>query len=93
MPSNEAGKDYDAIKLMSILDRCGVVVTERPKGLYSINNRKVCSHANSSIADFNPKNIEQDLNRLLEGEISVAALRKYRSDFIAAGKLRSQLSL
>lgn len=29
-----------------------------------------------TIGDFNPKNIAQDLNRLLEGDMSVEALRK-----------------
>ncbi|KAI8089690.1 muts domain V-domain-containing protein [Halteromyces radiatus] len=59
IPADESGKDYEAIKIRGILDRCGIVATERKKG------------------DFNTKNIEQDLNRLLEGEISVAALPEF----------------
>lgn len=58
LPADDSGKDYESIKIRGILDRCGIVVTNRKK------------------TDFNMKNIDQDLNRLLEGEMSVAALRK-----------------
>ncbi|CAO3586126.1 unnamed protein product [Absidia cylindrospora] len=56
---DESGKDYEAIKIRGVLDRCDVVSTDCKKG------------------DFTTKNIEQDLNRLLEGEISVAARREF----------------
>ncbi|KAI9307805.1 putative DNA mismatch repair protein MSH2 [Cunninghamella echinulata] len=59
LPADDSGKDYESIKIRGILDRCGIVVTDRKK------------------ADFNIKNIDQDLNRLLEGEVSVAALPEF----------------
>ncbi|KAI7906331.1 muts domain V-domain-containing protein [Cokeromyces recurvatus] len=52
-------KDYEAIKIKSLLDRCNVVTTERKK------------------SDFDPKNINQDLNRLLGDEVSVKALPEF----------------
>ncbi|KAG2214885.1 hypothetical protein INT45_009578 [Circinella minor] len=59
IPQNDAGKDYEMIKLKGVLERCKIVVTERRRG------------------DYNTKDIEQDLNRLLEGEISITALPEY----------------
>ncbi|CAO3614416.1 unnamed protein product [Cunninghamella blakesleeana] len=59
IPADETGKNYEAIKIRGLLDRCGIVVTTRKK------------------IDFNMKNIDQDLNRLLEGEMSAAALPEF----------------
>lgn len=76
---SETGKDYEMMKLRGVLDRCGIVATERKKGT-NIKGKEMDKILLNTfivlLADFNAKDIEQDLNRLLEGEISVAALRK-----------------
>ncbi|KAI8983070.1 putative DNA mismatch repair protein MSH2 [Pilobolus umbonatus] len=51
--------DYEYMKIQSLLDRCGVILTECRK------------------SEFDSKNIEQDLNRLLQNDISVTALPEY----------------
>lgn len=50
-PSNE--KDPDYLKLIGIIDRCGVSIT-------TVKN-----------SEFNSKDVEQDLNRLLENELAL----------------------
>ncbi|TIC31850.1 DNA mismatch repair protein [Wallemia mellicola] len=48
IPSNDKGTDHDLTKLKTLIERCGIVVTEvKP-------------------SDFNTKDIEQDLDRLLK---------------------------
>ncbi|TIA94515.1 hypothetical protein E3P81_00101 [Wallemia ichthyophaga] len=48
LPSNDKGNDHDLTKLKTLVERCGIVVTEvKP-------------------SDFNMKDIEQDLDRLLK---------------------------
>ncbi|KAF7722861.1 MutS-like protein [Apophysomyces ossiformis] len=73
--ADETKKDYEATKLRDVLERCGIVATERKK------------------ADFNHKNIEQDLNRLLEGEISDPAEFEMKNAMAASACLIKYLSL
>ena len=48
LPANEKNNDHDLIKLRTLIERCGIVITEvKP-------------------SDFNVKDIEQDLERLLK---------------------------
>ncbi|CDH49315.1 dna mismatch repair protein [Lichtheimia corymbifera JMRC:FSU:9682] len=77
MVENPARKDYDVTKATGVLERCGVVVTERKR------------------ADFNTKDIEQDLNRLLQGDISIAARPEFdmKSAMSACACLIRYLSL
>ncbi|RUS18690.1 muts domain V-domain-containing protein, partial [Endogone sp. FLAS-F59071] len=74
---DESHKDYELIKLKGVLDRAGIVITERKKG------------------DFNAKDIEQDLNRLLESEISVTSRPEFemRNAMAASACLIKYLSL
>ncbi|KAF9288863.1 MutS-like protein [Mortierella alpina] len=57
--ADEGQKDYELSKLRTILQHCGIVITERKK------------------SDFSIKDVEQDYNRLLEEEISIAALPEF----------------
>lgn len=62
LPTTTTGKSGDTGEygqVRDMLERCGVVVTERPR------------------AEFNIKSIEQDVNRLLEGERQLAALPQF----------------
>ncbi|KAF8582578.1 DNA mismatch repair protein [Ramaria rubella] len=59
LPMASAATDFDLGKIREVVERCGVVLTERKSG------------------EFAPKNIEQDLNRLLKIETSSAALPEF----------------
>ena len=69
-------KDYEAIKIKGILARCNVVVTERRKSKHteSIRDLHVC--ITKFLGDFDAKKVAQDLNRLLDGNVSNEALSK-----------------
>ncbi|KAI8070861.1 putative DNA mismatch repair protein MSH2 [Gongronella butleri] len=55
LPADDAGKDYEGIKIRGIMERCGIACTPRRR------------------TDFHIKNVEQDLNRLLQGELTTSA--------------------
>ncbi|GAA5811327.1 hypothetical protein MFLAVUS_004760 [Mucor flavus] len=63
--SNASEKDFDRKKINDILLRCNVALTEVKKSKHG------------PLGEFNTKNIAQDLNRLLEGDINVEALPEY----------------
>lgn len=54
LPQDDKSTEYDTGKIRTILERCGIVVTDRKK------------------TDFNAKDVEQDLNRLLRGELQAS---------------------
>jgi DNA mismatch repair protein MSH2 len=57
--TSDPGQNTEYQQLIEVLERCGVVVTERKR------------------AEFNLKNVEQDINRLLSGDRQLAALREH----------------
>jgi len=56
LQADESGKDYELGKLTTLIDRCGVVVTER------------------KAKEFNIRDVEHELSRLLSGEVPTGAL-------------------
>ncbi|KAF8508246.1 DNA mismatch repair protein [Hysterangium stoloniferum] len=77
LPIATAATDFDLTKIKEVIERCGVVLTERKSG------------------EFLPKNIEQDLNRLLNIEANSAALPEFEFKHAmgATAALVSYLSL
>ncbi|KAF8531333.1 DNA mismatch repair protein MSH2 [Gautieria morchelliformis] len=59
LPISSAATNFDLGKIKEVVERCGMVLTERKP------------------TDFTPKNIEQDLNRLLKVETSSSALPEF----------------
>ncbi|KAH9458926.1 hypothetical protein Pst134EA_019080 [Puccinia striiformis f. sp. tritici] len=55
----DSSQNSEYQQLVEVLERCGVVVTERKR------------------AEFNLKNVEQDINRLLSGDRQLAALPQF----------------
>lgn len=64
LQADEKGTDQELTKLSTVLDRCGVIINERKAGMFMLRFRGL-SRADP-IADFVSKNIEQDVNRLLD---------------------------
>jgi DNA mismatch repair ATPase MutS len=65
--------DYDLAKIRTMLERCGVILTEVKAGGWPSLSGPLIDEAGADCrclfdllfaADFNPKNAEQDLNRL-----------------------------
>lgn len=75
LPMSSAATDFDLGKIKEVVERCGMVLTERKSSacplLSSISNIQT-----KQSAEFIPKNIEQDLNRLLKLDASSSALRQ-----------------
>ncbi|PLW57797.1 hypothetical protein PCANC_01430, partial [Puccinia coronata f. sp. avenae] len=57
--SGDSSQNPEYQQLIEVLERCGVVVTERKR------------------AEFNLKNVEQDINRLLSGDRQLSALPQF----------------
>ena len=60
-------RDLELVKLRSVLDRCGVVVTERKQGGFVLKNKRDVSYKlmHDQIGEFVSKNFEQNLSRLI----------------------------
>jgi DNA mismatch repair protein MSH2 len=68
--------DFELGKLRNVVDRCNVVITERKSSKFSTNFDPNRENSQAYVsADFAVKNIEQDLNRLLNEETASATLR------------------
>jgi DNA mismatch repair protein MSH2 len=75
MQGDDKRADHELTKLRTLVERCGVIVTERKSS--------ELSHALSAswielkcVADFIPRSVEQDLNRLLDERYQGNTLRK-----------------
>ena len=67
VPANE--KDQELAKLRLVMDRCGIIVTERRLGEHKSRAAKLIS------GDFATANVEQDLKRLLDESATTATPR------------------
>lgn len=78
--ADDKRKDYDLAKIRTMLERCGVIVTEaRPSEFVydKLNFGFVLLTVIRLVVEFNPKNIEQDLARLLNAKSLAQALREW----------------
>ena len=73
MQSNEKRSDHDLTTLRTLVERCGVMVTEQKAGEFSIFSPNL--DLTLSVVDFQSGSVEQDLNRLLNESNSGLALR------------------
>ena len=75
LPEEGKTSDYDLSKIRMLIDRCNIVVTDRKKSASFLGQvaRRVCSLPSSG--DFNAGDVEQDLNRLLRGNLQAASRR------------------
>ena len=74
LQGNDKGTDHELAKLKMLVERCGVIVTERKAGELVW----ACLTNVDIAADFVTSNVEQDLNRLLDESASATALRELR---------------
>lgn len=75
LQEDQKSVNHELAKLKTLIERCGVIVTERKAGELSLSSTRG-QQAHPLEADFVTKNVEQDLTRLLSESHSAAALRK-----------------
>jgi DNA mismatch repair protein MSH2 len=75
LQEDQKSVNHELAKLKTLIERCGVIVTERKAGELSLSSTRG-QQAHSLEADFVTKNVEQDLTRLLSDSHSAAALRE-----------------
>jgi DNA mismatch repair protein MSH2 len=82
LPAADKSTEYEADKLSQLIERCGVVITERKKSLFCAISLffadSPISHKDGRKGEFTAKNVEQDLNRLISGDLVVTSRRELR---------------
>lgn len=77
MQGDDKRVDHELTKLRTLVERCGVIVTERKSGelAHLLTNLSTRRSRLTSAADFIPRSVEQDLNRLLDERYRGVTLR------------------
>lgn len=88
--SGNTDKDLEVNKLKQVLERCGVVITER-KPCKQIPVHKVLRKADAYIAEFSTKNVQDDLVKLLASSSMPSTSSADASTLIRANDFFSSL--
>lgn len=77
LPADEKASDYDLGKIRTLVERCNIVITDRKKSASIVFFPKAAFVADLSLrlGEFTPKDVEQDLNRLLSGNLQASTRR------------------
>jgi DNA mismatch repair protein MSH2 len=80
LPADDKSTDYDLKKIRTLIERCNIVITDRKKSANPFSaSRQTSSLTFSHAGEFAAKDVEQDLNRLLRGNLQASTRRAFLS--------------